>query len=396
MTPWLVIIFVSWYALHIQACNFDMYRSWAQRRLTTIGHNFREPCRALSGGFNESKSLHSRSIKVFLFQNNERELLADWLQYHSYLFGSNNLHIVDHLSTDTSICKLLALYSLCGTKLTSYDKAFEKKHAILTKVMREETKTFLVPLDADEFVVFATNEERNHVSFDRERILSTFQELPIDGRKYKFNQVLPVRLNNATCERAEQYSEQVSGAYRRVMNTGYTGESMWRAPISKSFYHTTGFRGTDQGNHFGHAGIDGPGGGASNLTHFIIANTSIIHLGVSTYDSIKQKALRGAAAYGYKSDTNCSAISSGRHYCQRAKLFHTKSAESTDLYRNDCQAHAADRPFSTMQEWFSTHALTLEQLVGNGQGDGDTVKETRAMPGKEKKTSHAKKKVSGK
>lgn len=110
-------------------CRVDQHQDWAVKRLTILGRNYSLPCQALSGGFTESELLKFRSLKAFLFQNDERELLSDWLQYHA------NLHIVDHLN----ICQLLTLFSpavqkwlhlkeVSRVRTRSWAKLCEKNH----------------------------------------------------------------------------------------------------------------------------------------------------------------------------------------------------------------------------------------------------------------------------
>jgi hypothetical protein len=60
-------------------------------------------------------------------QNDEYELLSDWLQYHAYMFGIPNLHVVDHNSKDVRVCRVRALYKLCGMRFTHHGGGFDKR-----------------------------------------------------------------------------------------------------------------------------------------------------------------------------------------------------------------------------------------------------------------------------
>lgn len=258
------------------------------------------------------------------------------------------------------------------------------KGELLTKLMRKEPNSILIPLDIDEFVTFTNNSvQHQHVSFDRDVILPKFMQLPLDGHKYKFKEVLPVTLDNVSCTASEHYEERVSGVYRRTMHAGYTGETIYKMSTSKSFFYSEGFIATDQGNHVGHAAIDDiqyPGSRPNTprqMRNFVISNLSLLHVAQSTYESLMHKMVRGAQAYGYTVDTDCTHVGVGIHYCVQAKQFQQDPEGSRQAYRRSCHASKTDKQFSSMRDWFAVHAMSLEQIVGgaatgNATADGST------------------------
>lgn len=100
--------------------------------------------------------MHKRVV-LFLFHQNEIELISDWLQYHTYMFGISNIVVVDNMSANAGVCKLLALYQQCGLLVVEYAGKFSTKAVLLSKIMRNTSAELLIPLDTDEFVVSLLN-----------------------------------------------------------------------------------------------------------------------------------------------------------------------------------------------------------------------------------------------
>lgn len=151
-----ILLSLVWiYFAAVCACTDEsIFGSWAAERLQNIGKGYDDSCRVLEGG-RAPRSLGTvvrKDVNLFLFQNDEKELLPDWLQYHAYLFGTKSLHIIDHNSTDLQVCKLLALYKHCGSTVTNYVGDFSGKRGVLSDHMHKYKSSFLIPLDADEFI----------------------------------------------------------------------------------------------------------------------------------------------------------------------------------------------------------------------------------------------------
>jgi hypothetical protein len=321
--------------------------------------------------------VNSLGIKLFLFQNDEHELLADWLQYHAYVFGISNLVVIDHKSRSNQICSLLALYEQCGAKVIPYSGDFEKKHTKLSETMRKYTKSWLVPLDTDEFVVL---QERNStgyntgLAYDRERIVRAIKSLPIDGRKYKFAGSCGLRYDGYVCNSTLHPHDQGQPAFRRALQHGYTRLTARNPhdPRGKTFFYSDGFLSTDQGNHFGEVKHDEGKVNMvpevkGNLSHyFLFTDLALLHLTTPSYQGAKRKILRGADAYGFTDRTNCTTVIVGKGYCAPAKLYRHDSPEMQASYMATCQRRDADsystRPFS---EWFRRYSLSMEDLVGD-------------------------------
>jgi hypothetical protein len=93
---------------------------------------------------------------------------------------------------------------------------------------------------------------------------------------------------------------------------------------------------------------------------------ALLHLLIPSFDDAKRKVLRGAEAYGFTDETNCSAVVVGGGYCQPSKLYRHNLSEATAMYLSSCQRRVTDT-YSTVSfsDWFRRHSLSLEELIGN-------------------------------
>lgn len=353
----------------VAGCTFgdSDLQSWAKERLKSLGN---EPCAVLSGGVGNSDRGSEPKVKVFLFQKDEDEVLSDWLQYYSYLFGAQNLVVIDHHSQNQGVCRLLELYNLCGTEVQTHNGHFSSKHVALTREMKRHNDTFLLPLDVDEFVVPVSSSK--DLAVHRTRLLNAFRNLPIDGRKYKFAFSYSARPTPATCLLASNTTKSNHsdlGWTRRVdLNQIATYKEVY-FPRSKTFYHSDGFIATDQGNHYGQVKHDrGVYNDApaiqKNLKHYFAPLESVIlHYSVSSYRSIELKYLRGFSAYNFTLETNCSTVKGGHSYCNHGKKFLTDRKKSEEFYGLLCASDADYVSLKGVSDWFAQYTLTFPQIV---------------------------------
>jgi hypothetical protein len=350
----------------VDACKLDSLTKWAQGRLRELRPDKNaNGCDVLSGGRNGPPKASNASL--VLFQNDEYELLSDWLQYHAYMFGFSNLHVVDHNSKDVRVCRVLALYKQCGMRFTHHGGSFEQKSELLTAILKKEKNKFLLPLDADEFVV--NLEQNGEVDFDPTQMADIFANLVVDGRKYMYRDVQFVKYGKEVCNR--QINVPVRRAALRQSFRTANDLDPSAFTMVKVFYHSDGFVRTDQGNHYGRVKNDlvvrKQFPNATYQSHpdqFVIkASLTILHYNTASYNMMGRKMIRGAKAYGYKDSTNCTQAIRGSHYCLAAKEFNAGSEHSRQYFTYGCQATAGSPSLNKVADWFEYNALTLEQLV---------------------------------
>lgn len=172
------------------------------------------------------------SIKIFTIQRDEDDILEDWLRYHIYLFGKENIYVIDHKSKKSR--ETIKKY---GVNLILYDGPFENygKAKILTKTIhRYKGKSKLViPIDIDEFIICI---EKDQIICDNKKVI---QELT----KYaNINELDAFKFKSLTINATKHGDLLVNcNSYRHENKNKF---NRW-----KSFYKTIFFKATDQGNH---------------------------------------------------------------------------------------------------------------------------------------------------
>jgi glycosyltransferase involved in cell wall biosynthesis len=165
-------------------------------------------------------------IEIISFIKNEEELIGSFIEYHSQI--SDRLIIVDNGSEDSTL-KIIKKYTNNKIKLISYLGDFDNKGYICTKVMKESNCDLLIPLDADEFLVY---DHGIRIEDNPQVVKTYFQNLQTTGHKYKIKNVY----------------NQIGKSNRYSLDTTYNS--------SKMIFPKNGFVETDCGFHFGKVELD--------------------------------------------------------------------------------------------------------------------------------------------
>lgn len=123
----------------------------------------------------------SSKIKIFCFTKDECELLEDWILYHGYIVGFENLILLDNQSTLPFVHSIYEKYKSRGITVYSVGGSGEKdKSAFMTQYMQKHKHeaSWLIPLDTDEFLFSYAHLLEGKDPTDRTHILSTIEELP--------------------------------------------------------------------------------------------------------------------------------------------------------------------------------------------------------------------------
>jgi len=230
-------------------------------------------------------------MKIFSFIKDEIDIIDDWVRYHANIVGIKNIYVIDHSSTDGT-SSILQKWKKLGLNLYNSNCAFRQKSIELTRLMNLNKGGFLIPLDADEFLVLRTG---TGISAESKQIKEYVIQLPKEAFRFKMNQidVIPSQTNiidpliNITSFKTKWYEE-------------------WRK-YAKTFYHSDFFISTDQGNHKGSvlgAGDDYP----TALT--------IVHFDIRSYEHFVKKVTRGAIAYNHHLN-KIATSGAGIHYHRR-------------------------------------------------------------------------------
>lgn len=95
-------------------------------------------------------------LKLFLMTKNEMELLGDWLDYHTKLFGANNIYVLDG-SDDPRIFGIYDVYKREGLNVIHSRTGLNGLEDELTQLMHDNKGigNFLIKLDTDEFLAYS-------------------------------------------------------------------------------------------------------------------------------------------------------------------------------------------------------------------------------------------------
>jgi hypothetical protein len=106
-------------------------------------------------------------------QKNEEHCLEPWLRYHGYLFGFENIVIIDHHSNSSKVVKLLEQYKNFGINVIYLPEnaSFQDKGVIVAAEIHriEELKKidFVFPIDCDEFLFLKRGNHTESCSRDK-------------------------------------------------------------------------------------------------------------------------------------------------------------------------------------------------------------------------------------
>lgn len=222
-------------------------------------------------------------VKIFCIQKDESDILEDWILYHKYLFGEENINIIDHDSSDGSI----DIIKKHGVNYRNHSGPFHEKSKILSDWMKEERSgcEFLIPLDSDEFISLYSN---GNIVVDRDLIIDELSKIKDTKKKFenkikfKFKQydaLSKFEVDDAILELTvfEEKNLSVRGKRRR-----------------KTLYPSETFIETDQGNHKGK--VEGEGKGENG--EFILTDMALLHYPIRGYEHFIRKNKRWKSSYG--------------------------------------------------------------------------------------------------
>ena len=225
-------------------------------------------------------------LKIFLMTKNETALLQDWLKYHSYLFGPENIIAIDG-SDDPRIEEIFSTYIAKGLIRYRSKTNLNGLAAELTEKMHlhKGPEDFLIKLDTDEFLAhvgqsqpedydaFEGQNPDRHLSVDG--FDAVLDALPVSDHRYRTG--------------FTTWSMPKSGTVSRP-TTEITRFSPLQRTTVKAFYHSQSFIKTDLGCH---------NGLTKRRRGFINTGLTLIHYhSVSVEDSIR-RAEQVLLSHGY-------------------------------------------------------------------------------------------------
>jgi hypothetical protein len=211
-------------------------------------------------------------IKLFTMVKDESDIIRDWILYHGYLFGYENLFIIDNMSTDGTF-EIMHEFLNNGIHIfreTNYaEKGFFMKKLIDGNCHGDD---IAFPLDIDEFIVYYENGNKDIIC-DKDIINNHIYSLGNRSSIYKANYIQSVITDNNGYEKATRDNKW--GAY-----SDYGKQA-------KSFFKINLYRGNiDHGNHI-------------HTDNYILSNICLVHFHCRNLEQMRKKVYNNVTGFGY-------------------------------------------------------------------------------------------------
>jgi len=281
-------------------------------------------------------------IKLFTIVKDEIDVVREWVMYHGYIFGFQNLYIIDNMSIDGTYEKLLELqqshgcnvsqkphYSMKGEYMTQYICDFCKEKDTNGKYVTP----IAYPIDIDEFVTIYDNETHT-ISCDKDKILAYFKEiiLPLIERNehifFKANYVFSKIMSDAP---------NGSLGYNSAVRECSHGKYSDYGNLAKTFFSSKhviecGIH-IDHGNHFN-----------SDMGRYYFTKLVLVHYHARSYEQMCKKIYNNVAGFDYP--VNDAALLQG--YVSRPGGHHVKNRINVlnGTFKMDVEQVDVNRPLS--------------------------------------------------
>ena len=196
------------------------------------------------------------TIKIFCVTKNEYDLIEHFIVYYGYLFGYNNIIIIDNNSTHKLVLEIYEKYVKLGIKVVyESDYTGTGQGDMFTKYMSLEKLTcdFLLGLDTDEFLFSYDDLKKGNDPFCKEKILQIFNSYNVNDTSFKiisYPSSVTDKLNKNYIN-----NQMINPATEMVYFTDYYlpitegNIELTRTSIEKYFARSNAFINTDNGNH---------------------------------------------------------------------------------------------------------------------------------------------------
>ena len=234
------------------------------------------------------------NIKIFCVTKNEYDLIEHFIVYYGYLFGYNNIIIIDNNSTHKLVLEIYEKYIKLGIKVV-YEPNYKGtgQGDMFTKYMSLEKLTcdFLIGLDTDEFLFSYDDLKNEYDPFCKEKILQIFDSYNANDTLFKINSYpisVPDKLNKNYIN-----NQFINPAAEIVYFSDYLpttkGDSgLWNT-VGKYFVRSNAFKKTSNGNHV----IE------TNYGNSVASNLGLLHFNNTGIRRFFERAKSVIDGYGY-------------------------------------------------------------------------------------------------
>lgn len=257
-------------------------------------------------------------LKIFLMTKNETALIEDWIKYHGYLFGLENIHVFDG-SDDKEVLDIYARYIPLGLKVhyspANLNDACDELNSLMHQYKGEDN--FLIKLDTDEFI--ACTEPFNLQAHSRLDRFFRKGSLITREKTGRFRRLLSEKVMDFRCANKVLLTDNINDRLEKLPVTGKKYKAaltVWSLPTQeashrpcreltrftaiqytqvKSFFHSSSFVSVDLGCHRG-VTTDNSGEIDTGLT--------IVHYHSTSVEDSVRRARQALLSHGYISESD--------------------------------------------------------------------------------------------
>jgi hypothetical protein len=224
-------------------------------------------------------------IKLFTMVKDECDIIRDWIVYHGFLFGYENLFIIDNMSSDGTY-EIINEFLEKGIHIYR-ESDYKEKGNFMRRLINAHCygSDVAFPIDIDEFIVYYECGMKN-VNCNKDIINNYINDLGnyINGLGdvasiYKANYILSMITQE--------------GGYGRAACENKWGIYSDYGSNAKSFFRVDLYNGPiDHGNHIGSG------------NEYFVSNICLAHFHSRNLEQMKKKVLNNIIGLGYPNDLN--------------------------------------------------------------------------------------------
>jgi hypothetical protein len=190
---------------------------------------------------NSITTKHINNVCIVVFTKDEYDLIEDFINYHAYLFGINNIYIIDNNSTHPDVLEIYKKFQEKGGNL-SYSSDFYNQAIETTNIMNlhKDKYDYLIGLDTDEFIGLKHNTNFLNI----EEFENYFNNLPKHIEKFQVSFYSSIVDN-----KNKNYIDNKITFPAKYIN--YFTDNNNHNSIGKFFYKSDSFISTTIGSHRG-------------------------------------------------------------------------------------------------------------------------------------------------
>lgn len=223
------------------------------------------------------------SVKLFTIVKDEIDIVNEWVHYHGALFGYQNLHIIDNISSDGTFECLLDLqkkYGCVVVQLSDYRLKGHYMSALIRQYCQDAPIAY--PLDIDEFIVHY-DKATHTISSDKDQIMAYLSDVILpkitrqEARCFKTNYIISkiIGSKDGYQNAVAQSSHGCYADYKKEAKTFFSARYIIDHNVT-----------IDHGNHF-------------TREDYFLTDLVLVHYHARSLEQMTKKVYNNVLGFGY-------------------------------------------------------------------------------------------------